>query len=79
MGKNNYVYVIVRPKTNVSHSPKLPPPVTAKRWVVKCHGDETEQRIDDYEMKKFEKREVLTYRSPACDTHNKTRQNKRLL
>jgi len=46
-------------KSVLSHSPTLPPPVTAKHWVVIIPGDESEQEIDGYGGKDFKKRRVL--------------------
>jgi len=52
---------------NLSHSPTLPPPVTAKQRVVRILGDLPEEGINGYEGKDFEKRKVLRKHCCYCD------------
>jgi len=46
---------------NLPHSPTLPPPVTAKRRLVKFQDISLDQGIDGYVGKDYEKRRVLRW------------------
>ena len=61
---SQYYYIIVCTKSqlgwlNLSHLATLPPPMTVKQRVVIIPGDQSEEEIDGYEGKDFEKRKVL--------------------